>query len=1136
MASTSNFDLTYNQQNVVAGGALSNPAATTGASTGSGVTKILSGGSNVTLSPTSGVGDVTISVTSGGSGTVTEVKGQGTVNGITLTGDVTTSGYLTLGGTLGSIANTQLSNSTINIAGNSTALGGTVTQDQITGLSATTAGIVKHTTSANTLALATAGTDYSAGTSSLATGIVKSTTSTGALSIATNTDVSNTFPTSSAANQVYATPNGTTGVPTLRSLVNADLPTVSIGHGGTGVTTSPIDGQLLIGNSTTGGYNLATIAGAGTVSVTNGHGTITITGSGGGSGSVTQINQGTGIALTPNPITTTGSVALDSAYAGNGIGTVNGIAKGNGTGTITAAGTSDINSAFGSQTKNYVYAAPDGANGNPAFRAMAIGDFPSAGAKTILSNNTTSSAVPSYNSLSSILDADAGNAQGDILYRGSTGWTALTPGTSGQFLQTQGASNNPQWATVSGGSGLTSVGLSMPSEFTVSGSPLTANGTITVTKANEAQNSVYAGPSSGGLGAPSFRAMTTSDLPNAGAYTILSNNTGSSVAPSYNSLSSIIDADIGSAQGDILYRNNTGWTVLTPGTSGQVLQTGGASANPSWATVSGSLPSGGTQGQRLIKDYTNTVAWGNDPMIYAEDYGFFASNSASANNTALQNAINAAMSANGTLLIPPGIFSISAAMNIGSSGSPFQGRVKIAGCGKLVTEIIQTAAVDGFDVYLDSPLLYNTGIEFDGFSLIGGSTSSPSSVGINIKMTEPTVTPPNYPSEEFGDLIIINNIQITGYAVAPHYGWVSALMLFNPWHAVITNSFFGGSLNSIPTTSGLGSGFGVYISNGVNCKIECTTIAWFYKGIAMVTTGGSQIPETQGVQINNIQMLNTVNAIYCIQSIMYLTNFLFDNGNNLNSAWETIHIEQHVGSGYITGGQILQKGGTNQIYIGNNSHGVMISNVDFTNQDTSNTRSIYVTGNSTNVVVTGCIFGTATPIQIDSGSTSVLTSANLPFTGSSNVIDNGTGNYTDWWRGKGASLNVNSSAFAIGSGSTATIQWSGTSFDDGFYSSSNNTRITIPSNRGIKRVRLTLSVYWTSNSNGIRTIAIWDNNGNIYAALVTTGDFSTITTGLIDLASVSNPSYFYATGYQDSGSTLNVQSNSASSFTIQVEQ
>lgn len=41
----------------------------------------------------------------------------------------------------------------------------------------------------------------------------------------------------------------------------------------------------------------------------------------------------------------------------------------------------------------------------------------------------------------------AASAQGDILYRNATGYTRLGPGTSGQFLKTQGASANPIWAT-----------------------------------------------------------------------------------------------------------------------------------------------------------------------------------------------------------------------------------------------------------------------------------------------------------------------------------------------------------------------------------------------------------------------------------------------------------------------------------------------------------------------------------------------------------------------------------------------------------------------------------------------------------------------------------------------------------------
>lgn len=41
-------------------------------------------------------------------------------------------------------------------------------------------------------------------------------------------------------------------------------------------------------------------------------------------------------------------------------------------------------------------------------------------------------------------------AQGDIMYRNGTEWVNLGPGTSGQFLQTQGAAANPQWSTPAG--------------------------------------------------------------------------------------------------------------------------------------------------------------------------------------------------------------------------------------------------------------------------------------------------------------------------------------------------------------------------------------------------------------------------------------------------------------------------------------------------------------------------------------------------------------------------------------------------------------------------------------------------------------------------------------------------------------
>lgn len=71
----------------------------------------------------------------------------------------------------------------------------------------------------------------------------------------------------------------------------------------------------------------------------------------------------------------------------------------------------------------------------------------------------------------------------------------------------------------SGGAGnVTSVGLAMPSIFTVTGSPVTSTGTLTATLANESANTVFSGPPSGSATAPTFRALVSNDIPNLPQY------------------------------------------------------------------------------------------------------------------------------------------------------------------------------------------------------------------------------------------------------------------------------------------------------------------------------------------------------------------------------------------------------------------------------------------------------------------------------------------------------------------------------------------------------------------------------------------------------------------------------------------
>jgi hypothetical protein len=67
---------------------------------------------------------------------------------------------------------------------------------------------------------------------------------------------------------------------------------------------------------------------------------------------------------------------------------------------------------------------------------------------------------------------------------------------------------------------VTSLALAMPSEFSVSGSPVTGSGTISVTKTGQNANLVYAGPGSGGPGFPGFRSLVGADLPNPSSSTL----------------------------------------------------------------------------------------------------------------------------------------------------------------------------------------------------------------------------------------------------------------------------------------------------------------------------------------------------------------------------------------------------------------------------------------------------------------------------------------------------------------------------------------------------------------------------------------------------------------------------------------
>jgi hypothetical protein len=113
------------------------PSGTYVTSVGATSPVVSSGGTTPTISMSAATSSVSGYLTSTdwntfnnkGSGTVTSVSGTGSVNGITLTGTVTSSGNIVLGGALSNVTNAQLQNSSVTVNGTSISLGssGTVT-------------------------------------------------------------------------------------------------------------------------------------------------------------------------------------------------------------------------------------------------------------------------------------------------------------------------------------------------------------------------------------------------------------------------------------------------------------------------------------------------------------------------------------------------------------------------------------------------------------------------------------------------------------------------------------------------------------------------------------------------------------------------------------------------------------------------------------------------------------------------------------------------------------------------------------------------------------------------------------------------------------------------------------------------
>lgn len=265
----------------------------------------------------------------------------------------------------------------------------------------------------------------------------------------------------------------------------------------------------------------------------------------------------------------------------------------------------------------------------------------------------------------------------------------------------------PGWDTLSGGGGGSGTVTSVGSGTGLTGGPITASGTLAL-------------------------AAIAND-------SLLANTAGSSAAPVPTTLSALLDAAIGSTQGDVLFRGASAWSALAPGTSGQVLTSGGAGANPSWAAAAGGssvLTGGAINSAATTPTYSSSAfAWKGIPL-----------------------ALNASMTIHG----------MQALLNA-TSGQVYQGAVIEYSAG-VITSVLGltgtiTAATSGgamFDFNFASPVALTVG---NTYAVLVGITSGTGTTSVPVQSAPSNVSPIPRSALAVDDVRVAELVLAAGQAV-----------------------------------------------------------------------------------------------------------------------------------------------------------------------------------------------------------------------------------------------------------------------------------------------------------------------------------------------------------------------------------
>lgn len=346
---------------------------------------------------------------------------------------------------------------------------------------------------------------------------------------------------------------------------------------------------------------------------------------------------------------------------------------------------------------------------------------------------------------------------------------------------------------ISSGGSVTSVALSVPAEFSVSGSPVTTSGTLSFSKANQAINTVYAGPSSGSAAAPTFRSLTIADMP--------SNFTGLNWVDIRTKGASNAGTNY-SDEGASINSTSSTLTVIPSSGGGLFVQADQGKA----VQVQGAGPNGG--------DLFTTIA----TVISSTQVTLAAAASTTVNNhyawwypaakddtAAIQAAINACSSTQTTVYIPTGVYVISSPLVMSDFGISF-----IGDDGWTSWIVVSSAAFSGNGLDYTSVDNRLTGIQLLNVSTKGPGTPTTNAGTItNAALTTNVVTFTQANSYVAGQKILVLGFTNSLLRILNNIEYTVASSSGTTWTASITNGNIVSTADTaaaIPSMSGVAWG------------------------------------------------------------------------------------------------------------------------------------------------------------------------------------------------------------------------------------------------------------------------------------------------------------------------------------------